>query len=117
MAVLDDVKSLAAEDVVYLSRSFRDAMQGSSSIEVYRGRLRQALDGNWVFNASVGQNGILGYVLGVVDGSWQSSESPAGGLRVDITRQAFSIAVGPMPPQFITELLTVSSVIPAEFAD
>jgi hypothetical protein len=59
MALADDLNRLAAQDVVYLMRSF-----AGGSTEVFRGRLRQALNGNWVFNAFAGQNGVVGFDLG-----------------------------------------------------
>jgi hypothetical protein len=57
MALTDDLNRLAAQDVVYLTRRF-SGLSGNSglpiggSTEVFRGRLRQALNGDWVFNAS-----------------------------------------------------------------
>jgi hypothetical protein len=98
MTVYDDLKRLAAEDVVYLT--FSPAVQGpvvpplagegpaaagagSTVTFIYRGRLRQTVDGSWVFNSSTGVNGVAGIVLGQGQSSWTSSESPGSGIEVD----------------------------------
>jgi hypothetical protein len=119
MAVIDDVGNLAAQDVVYLSRTFRgDNVMTSGSTEVFRGRLRQALSGDWVFNASTGQNGVVGFVLGGVDNTWTSNESPAAGIQVTITRPVLTImAAPPMASQDFLEQITLTSIIPPDFAD
>ena len=84
MAVSDDLNRLAAQDVVYLSRCIQGG-QNSTSKQVFRGRLRQALTGNWVFNASIGQNGVVGFDLGMATEIWGSGESPAAGIQVNIS--------------------------------
>jgi hypothetical protein len=88
MAVSDDMNRLAAEDVVYLTRTI--LLGGGGPTEVFRGRLRQALNGNWVFNASTGQNGVVGFDLGHPGrmSSWSSSESPTTGVQVFISHEA-----------------------------
>jgi hypothetical protein len=117
MALTDDLNKLAAQDVVYLTRTFSapgsGGQQAQQSIEVFRGRLRQALNGDWVFNASTGQNGVVGFILGAVGNSWNSSESPAAGLQVTITMalSGFS-ATGQL-----SELIVLTSVMPTDFAD
>jgi len=78
MAVTDDLEQLAQQDVVYLTRS------GFGPTIVYRGRLHRALSGDWVFNTSVGQNGVVGILLGGVNNDWSSSESPQAGQMVQI---------------------------------
>jgi hypothetical protein len=102
MAVTDDLEQLAQQDVVYLTRS------GFGPTVVYRGRLHQALSGDWVFNTSVGQNGVVGILLGGVDGSWSSNESPQAGQMVQIL---YPTPVGP------TEILSLLSVIPVDLTD
>lgn len=84
MAVEDDVRRLAAEDVLYLSLYFvGSAIEQQPPAVVYRGRLRQALSGNWIFDPSTGTNGVAGVALGpVLATTWGSSESPATGLQV-----------------------------------
>jgi hypothetical protein len=114
MALNDDLNRLAAQDVVYLSRSL---VNGPS--EVFRGRLRQALNGNWVFNTSTGQNGVVGFDLGPSGGgagAWGSDETPATGLRVSISY------VAPPPPGIVggpifTENISLTTLIPQDFAD
>jgi hypothetical protein len=108
MAVSDDLRRLAAEDVVYLSR-----ITGSGPSEVFRGRLRQALDGSWVFNASMGQNGVVGFNLGQAGSPWSSFESPATGVQVSISYNVYS------PPGFmpLLENIFLTTVIPAAFSE
>jgi hypothetical protein len=85
MAVADDVKTLAAQDVLYLSHAQEYQVAGLAGspesptpfTTVYRGRLRQALNGDWVFNTSTGQNGTIEFLLGPV---WARYQQP-GGLR------------------------------------
>src|SRR5438093_13655959 len=107
MAVADDLNKLAAEDVVYLSRTLRT--MSHSSTEVFRGRLRQALNGDWVFNASTGQNGVVGFLLGGV-GNWSSSESPATGLQITMTFLLLQ-RVGPV----LDEVIVMTTVRPSAF--
>lgn len=81
LSLTDDLNRLAAQDVVYLTRTL-SAMptQTHASTEVFAGRLRQALNGDWVFNASTSQNGVVGFMLGGVNqNSWTSAESSASG--------------------------------------
>lgn len=115
MALADDLNKLGAQEVVYLTRTFEGPAAGgglTGSREVFRGRLRQALNGDWVFNASTGQNGVVGFVLGGVDqNSWTSSESPATGLQITIDFE-WSIA-----GQTLTEVIVLTNVIPTDFAD
>jgi hypothetical protein len=84
---------------------------GHGPTEVFRGRLRQALSGDWVFNASTGQNGVVGFMLGSVGSNWNSSESPATGLQITITFQLAATAPNP-----INEVIVLTSVIPTDFA-
>jgi len=110
MPVSDDLNRLAAEDVVYLTRSI--LLGGGGPTEVFRGRLRQALNGNWVFNASTGQNGVVGFDLGHPGGmsSWSSSESPTTGVEVFISHEA--------PPGVpFSTIIVVSTVIPSDFTE
>ncbi len=118
MAVTDDLNRLAAQDVVYLTKmSILPAGLAPSSsgiagaTEVFRGRLRQALNGDWVFNASAGQNGVVGFMLGTTgQNSWSSSETPATGLQITIT-------FGPGMAGTMNEVIVLTSVIPTDFAD
>jgi hypothetical protein len=118
MALTDDLNRLAAQDVVYLTRtlSVPDGSRGGST-EVFRGRLRQALNGDWVFNASTGQNGVVGFMLGGVNNYWSSSESPASGLQVTITNMSFSIMVGTQMIRTLNEMIVLTTVIPTDFTD
>jgi hypothetical protein len=119
VALTDDLNKLAAQDVVYLTRTFAPmggGPGGRGSTEVLRGRLRQALNGDWVFNASTGQNGAVGFVLGSTgQGSWNSSESPASGLQVTITFNVFGVMVPTL--QTLTEVIVLTTLIPTDFAD
>ena len=107
MAVIDDVNRLAAQDVVYLARL------SGGVVEVFRGRLRQSLNGAWVFNASTGQNGVLGFVLGGVSSNWTSSEFPDSGLTIVINLILLS---APKLPT-LTEQISLTSVIPGAFTE
>jgi len=78
---------------------------------VFRGRLRQALNGDWVFNASTGQNGVVGFLLGGV-GNWSSSESPATGLQITMTFLVLQ-PVGPV----LNEVIVLTTVILSEFTE
>ena len=112
MAVIDDLNRLAAQDVVYLSRSYSAAtpLPGEfNATQVFRGRLRQALDGNWVFNAFTGQNGVVGFNLGPIMQYWSSGESPAGGIEVTIN--------GPVIQNVLNELITLTTLIPSDFSE
>ena len=117
MALDDDLRRLAAEDVLYLSLSALTSSGGPfpepsasdavSATVVYRGRLRQALNGNWVFNTSTGTNGVAGILLGpsATDNSWASSESPASGLQLTI-----------MVPPATQAVIVIGTVIPTDLA-
>jgi hypothetical protein len=61
MALPDDLNELAQQEVVYLTRYIAGTGQGSTTI--FRGRLHQALSSNWVFNTSIGHNGVVGIDL------------------------------------------------------
>ena len=81
--------------------------------------MRQALNGNWVFNASTGQNGVVGFDLGgvgVPGTRWNSAESPATGIQVTI-----DYVVQPQDPLEpgvgLTEHITLTTVIPADFSE
>ena len=117
MAVVDDLRRLAAEDVVYLTRLLVNpyAEVGAGATEVLRGRVRQALSGNWVFNAFAGQNGTVGIELGSVQNSWSSAESPAAGIQVRIPYTVINF-VGPGVQIELTELVGLTTVIPEDFA-
>jgi hypothetical protein len=119
MAVSDDLNKLAALDVVYLTRTLSGSGGGmpvsQASTQVFRGRLRQALNGDWVFNASTGQNGVVGFVLGGVNPSWTSSESPSAGIQVTMMFQM--IQPGPALPLILNEVIVVTSLIPPDFTE
>jgi hypothetical protein len=112
MAIPDDLSQLAQQDVVYLTQTLESAAPtvGSGSITVFRGRLHQALSGNWVFNTATGQNGVIGIVLGVPGNNWSSTETPAAGLQITITNTINQQAA-------LYEVLTLMNVIPADLAD
>ena len=109
MAVADDLNRLAAQDVVYLTRF--TVGQVFSAKEVFRGRLRQALNGDWVFNASTGQNGVVGFNLGQTGQNWSSSEAPASGIVVTIPNAILA------SPAALTEMITLTTLIPADFTE
>jgi hypothetical protein len=113
MAVIDDLNRLAGQDVVYLTRSLSGSSTGSA--EVFRGRLREALSGDWVFITSTGQNGVAGIFLGPQLPSWTSSESPESGLQINITTPLVQAEI----PQFtpLNEVIVLTSVVPADLAD
>ena len=118
MALADDLNKLAAQDVVYLTRTFSVSLGGAGSTEVFRGRLRQALNGDWVFNASTGQNGVVGFMLGGVgENSWGSSESPASGLRITITFVLLSTMLETQQVGTLNEVIVLTTLIPTDFAD
>jgi hypothetical protein len=111
MAVADEqVKRLAGQDVVYLTRSM-SIPNSSYPQEVFRGRLIQALNGNWVFNSSIaGQNGTVGFDLGpVTQNTWTFAETPATGIQITINYPS-----APLPAQ---ETVVLSGDIPPDFAD
>jgi hypothetical protein len=88
MAVQDDLKRLAAEDILYLSHSWSVSFTPPGPTAFwYRGRLRQASDGSWVFQTFTGEEGVYGITMGSVGNNWSSSESPTTGLVVTITNQ------------------------------
>lgn len=113
MTVPDDMRRLAQEDVVYLTRLIDNPDQrGQVGVtEVLRGRVRQALSGNWVFNSFLGQNGMVGIVLGQIGNSWSSVETPAAGIQVTIPTVLIN-----QPPQMLRELVVLMTVIPEDFA-
>jgi hypothetical protein len=93
MAVLDDLKRLEQEDVVYLT--WVGAGAGGSPIQsppdvsasfTYSGRLHQSSSGSWIFKTFVaGNRGLVGIDLGVpVDPSWSSSQDPTAGIEIVI---------------------------------
>ena len=112
MALSDDLNRLAAEDVVYL----RKAVPGGPA-EVFRGRLRQAGNGNWLFKTSTGQNGVIGFELGQVGAmsNWSSSESPNAGIQVFISYLVPPADPNGVPTRGDNALLT--NVIPSVFIE
>ena len=76
MAVLDDLRQLTQENVIYLTRILQGQGLGgeNGSSFIFRRRLHQALDSTWIFNTYVGSNGIAGINLGQQQDGWQSSE-------------------------------------------
>jgi len=133
VALTDDLNKLAAQDVVYLTRTTSLSFPGfpagtlaAGTTEVSRGRLRQALNGDWVFNASTGQNGVVGFVLGKAAEdqtswpSWSSSESPATGVQITIIRTwpIAQMQPGGQPSLgAMSETIVLTNVIPTDFAD
>ena len=113
MAVIDDMNRLAAQDVVYLMMNLGP---GTPPYELYRGRVRQALDGSWVFNASTGQNGVVGFDLGTVTDQWASSEIPAAGIQVTIPYNVYT-SPPPSPPIPLVERITLMTVLPTHFTE
>lgn len=107
MAVIDDLNRLAGLDVVYLRKSI-----GGPTAEVFRGRLRQSLYGPWVFNASTGTNGAVGFVLGSPNQNWNSSENPNTGIIISIGNPIYQSPNAGV----LTEYITLTSVIPQEFS-
>lgn len=91
--------------------------QTPGSTEVFAGRLRQALSGDWVFNASTGQNGVVGFMLGGVNqNSWTSAESSASGLQVTATINAV-VGIAGAVLQTLAEVIVLTNVIPTDFAE
>jgi hypothetical protein len=112
MALADDLNQLAQQDVAYLTRTLTGGTTSSSII--FRGRLHQSLNGNWVFNTSVGQNGVIGIDLGPMAGGWSSYDTPAGGLQVVIPNVIIS---GTATQEPVVEQITLTNVIPQDLAD
>ena len=140
MAVIDDLNRLAQDAVVYLTQQFGSSREGhgNGSLVVYRGRLRQALSGDWVFNTSVGTNGVEAIILSTASGTWDSNETPSGGVVVNATFTLVAGAIGPIlvavqggqPSALfdggtgqalqispLLEMITLSDVIPADLSD
>ena len=112
MALPDDLNNLAQQDVIYLTTTVRaDNDPTILPTTIYRGRLHQALSGNWVFNTSTGQNGVAGIDLGPQTASWSSAETPAGGLQITINYEFL-----PSPTAAVL-IVTLTSVIPTDLAD
>jgi hypothetical protein len=75
------------------------------------------LNGDWVFNASTGQNGVVGFMLGGVNqNSWTSAESSASGLQVTATINAVVGITGAVL-QTLAEVIVLTNVIPTDFAE
>jgi hypothetical protein len=108
MAVADDLQKLAALDVCYLSATWVTR----PPVMVLRGRLRETVEGDWVFSTSLGQSGVAGFELGTPTANWASSESPATGLQV-VAIYDFPTATGPQ----LQSVLTLSSVLPPVFSE
>lgn len=103
MTVNDDLGRLAAEPVVYLTYTpVAPASGGSTLTVVYRGRLRQAVSGDWVFTTSTGANGVAGILLGLGLPSWTSSATPGSGVQVDASNPSAQVIIGTVVP---TDLL------------
>ena len=111
MALPDDLKQLAQQDVIYLTTIIQVDGALPLPTTVYRGRLHQALSGNWVFNTSTGQNGVAGIDLGPQTPEWSSAETPAGGLQVTITYAMLKT------PTAAVNRVTLTNVIPTDLAD
>jgi hypothetical protein len=107
---------LAQQDVVYLTQVLSSSGTGSSTT-IFRGRLHQALSGNWVFNTSTGQNGVAGIDLGQPTANWTSSNTPVGGLLITITNPLASQVQTAGGLVDFAESITLTSVIPADLAD
>lgn len=110
MALSDDLNQLALQEVVYLTRILSG--QGVTSTTIFRGRLHQALSGNWVFNTSTGQNGVAGINLGQPTTTWSSTNNPKTGLQVTLSNQILPIAVTQL-----NEFIAITNVIPEDLAD
>ena len=118
MALPDDLNRFAQLDVAYLTIAISPlATEIPASTIIFRGRLHQALSGNWVFNTSTGQNGVAGIILGTPGGNWTSVETPAGGLQITITNALVNLAGLPGGGGGVAETITLMSVIPADLAD
>lgn len=111
MAVQDDLKRLAGEDILYLSHSWSllPTPFGSATFW-YRGRLRQASDASWVFQTFTGIEGVYGITLGDAGTNWSSSEIPASGLVITITNQFSQSLVVPGTPS-TTLIVTMYEII------
>jgi hypothetical protein len=119
MAVLDDLRQLAQQDVVYLTR-FLSGSQGTGRPEIFRGRLHEALGGSWIFNTTTApvENGVAGINLGPQQDSWSSTEFPSEGLVIAITIVLFEVNVqGVGSPVSIFEEFRLLSVIPGELTN
>jgi len=118
MAVADDLNRLTQDAVVYLTQQLTG--QSSGSMVVYRGRLHQALTGNWVFNTSLGTNGVSGIVLDPNQGAWDTNDTPGG---IEVTAVYGIFHGGPPDPNAggvvpsLVETITLSDVIPPELAE
>ena len=142
MAVNDDLNRLAQDAVVYLTqRRYSTPAQGYGGGEsdppsvVYRGRLHQALDNSWVFNTSVGTNGVAAITFSTATGTWNSNETAAGGIEVTASWVLIpgtagllgvqgiggavvdSVNGNPVGISTLVETITLSDVIPAVLAD
>lgn len=141
MALNDDLNRLAQDAVVYLTQQYStpgsimaaDGGQNNPPTVVYRGRLRQSLSGDWVFNTSVGTNGVAAIVLSTGTGSWYSNETPAGGIQVTASWMLMAGTGGPLVLNgapvvdgsngqevqigTLLETITLSDVIPSDLVD
>jgi hypothetical protein len=126
MAVADDLRTLATEDVVYLTKQIGIAPQPTappSQLEVFKGRLRQTGQGEWVFTSFTGQSGLVGLTLGTVQPDWTSSETPSQGLEVRIpvvvvpANYISSGIFGTVQIPAIIHVITLTTVIPSDFAE
>jgi hypothetical protein len=116
MALPDDLNRFAQLDVAYLTIAISPlATEIPASTIIFRGRLHQALSGNWVFNTSTGQNGVAGINLGAPGDNWASAETPAGGLQITIVNTL--VQLGGLIGGGVVEKITLTSVIPADLAD
>jgi hypothetical protein len=126
MATSDEMRRLANHDVIYLSKRLSGGamggmMGGIGKTEVIQGRVRQALTGDWVFNVS-GQNGVVGLVLGQESG-WGWSETPAQGIRLQITSfivpatQIIDPNNGTITYLQLSEEILLTTAIPSEFTE
>ncbi len=120
MALNDDLKTLADEDVLYLTWTLNPVVEESlpdpgppSPVLVYRGRLRQAISGNWIFDSSTGASGAAGLLLGTENISWTSAESPASGLQVTIV---WPLATPEGVEITMQQVVVIGTVIPADLA-
>lgn len=120
MALSDDLKTLADEDVLYLTWTLSPVVEESlpnpgppSPVLVYRGRLRQAISGNWIFDSSTGASGATGLLLGTENISWTSAESPASGLQVTI---AWPLDAPTGVELTMQQVVVIGTVIPADLA-
>jgi hypothetical protein len=125
MAVADDLRSLATEDVVYLTKQIGFPYGAAQpQLEVFKGRLRQTAQGEWVFTSFTGQSGVVGLILGPAQGDWSSSQPPGQGIEVLIPVVAVhfpplasddgTVTIN-VPP--IRQWITLTTVIPSDFAE